>query len=140
MDAFLNQKYKDVSFSSEVTEMFADIIQQDPNIQELFLFIGKELKNQKAEKSLTGITVSDITDNLILVRATRDEKARGRSYTYKKEKTNIHRKTAERLVDKLLDMSLLYYQKKAPFKFLFLTQRGVQVMSVLIKRLQRESD
>jgi hypothetical protein len=59
---------------------------------------------------------------------------KGKTFVYQKAITNIDRKAAERIVDKLLDMSLLYYTPVKPYKFLYMSNRGWQITEAIINR------
>jgi hypothetical protein len=129
----LHQKYKDLKLSPELIQMFTDIIVADEVTKKVFIFIGKMERNQREEpNTMRGITINDIVENVMVDRLAKVEK--GRSYSYQETKTNIHRKTAEKQVDKLLDMSLLFYKPVKPYKFLFLTIRGWQIIEELLIR------
>ncbi|MCM3619724.1 hypothetical protein M3936_19320 [Sutcliffiella horikoshii] len=134
MDGELHMKYAEVMLQPEQISMFADIIEQEESTRKVFFFIGKALKKQRSEEdSISGITINDIVENVTVERKTRLNKGRS-NYTYNTSVTNIHRKTAEGIADKLLSMSLLYYQSIKPYKFIFLTRRGVQILEELLKR------
>lgn len=134
MNSELHQKYKDVTLPQELVSLFSDIVSSDETARKICAYIGKtEQQQRKIEGVSRGVTINDIVENVIVERKTRVNE-RGRTYSYDQKKTNIHRKTAERQVDKLLDMSLLYYQSVKPLKFLYLTKRGWQVVEEIIKR------
>lgn len=133
----LHIKYKDVKLPPELVQMFADIIESDEVTKKICFHIGKTERKQRSEESnIRGITITDIVDNVMVDRKTKVGK--GRTFTYQENKTNIHRKTAEKQVDKLLDMSLLFYKPIKPYKFLFLTIRGWQVVQELLNRHNEE--
>lgn len=135
----LHLKYKDTKLPPELVQMFADIIEADEVAKKVCFFIGKTERKQRGEDSnMRGITITEIVENVMVDRLTKVGK--GRTYTYKEAKTNIHRKTAERQVDKLLDMSLLFYKPVKPYKFLFLTIRGWQVVEELLNRAKSTKD
>jgi hypothetical protein len=138
----LHLKYKDLRLTPELVQMFTDIIEADEVAKKVCFFIGKTERKQREEpNTMRGITINDIVENIMVDRLTKVEK--GRSYIYKETKTNIHRKTAEKQVDKLLDMSLLFYKPVKPYKFLFLTIRGWQVIEELLirnKQLTKQND
>ncbi|MFE7064193.1 hypothetical protein ACFVAD_18850 [Sutcliffiella sp. NPDC057660] len=138
MNESLQAKYRELSFPPDVAIMFADIIESDEAAKKVCFFIGKALQKQKNEEhSFSGVTISEIVENVKLERKTRSGK--GKNYTYNTTTTNIHRKTAENIVDKLLDMSLLHYKSIKPYKFIFLTRRGVQVLEELLKRSKQSN-
>ncbi|MGN7299759.1 hypothetical protein [Ferdinandcohnia sp. SAFN-114] len=134
MNNELHQKYKDITFPQELVSLFSDIVSSDETARKVCAYIGKTEQQQRKDEGVTrGVTINDIVENVMVERRTRVNE-RGRTYSYDQTKTNIHRKTAERQVDKLLDMSLLYYQSVKPLKFLYLTKRGWQVVEEIIKR------
>lgn len=130
----LHLKYEKVVFSAEVASMFAEIIDKDVSSKKVLVYISKKAKEQLAlNGSGSGVTINEIVENVEVDRSIR-QAARGKSFTYKTVNTNIQRKTAERIVDKLLDMSLIYYRPVKPYKFLFPTRRGLQVLGEISKR------
>lgn len=137
MDSNLNQKYINVDFPNEVIEMFIDIINSDKNMRKIFLFIGSTI--QKRSKDINsihhGVTISDITSNVKVNRREKVEK--GRSIKFEKVLKEIDRKAAEKYIDKLLSMSLLYYSHIPPYKIFYLTNRGKKV---LLKLIEAEGD
>jgi hypothetical protein len=99
----------------------------------VFIYIGRSLKEQqKTVNHIRGITVNDIVENVKIERKERVPK--GKTFVYQKAITNIDRKAAERIVDKLLDMSLLYYTPVKPYKFLYMSNRGWQITEAIINR------
>ncbi|NLP52191.1 hypothetical protein [Bacillus sp. RO1] len=139
MDGELHIKHVEVMLQPEQISMFADIIEQEESTKKVFFFIGKSLKKKQSEENaISGITINDIVENVTVERKTRLTKGRN-NYTYNTAVTNIYRKTAEGIVDKLLSMSLLHYQAIKPYKFIFLTRRGVQVLEELIKRSKQSN-
>ncbi|MEK3992645.1 hypothetical protein [Robertmurraya sp. FSL R5-0851] len=131
MDKELHLTYEKKLFPQEMVHLFCDLVQSDETTKKIILFIGKlEKKRTKGEETITGITINEIIDNVQVERKTKDEK----KHTYKYEITNLHRKTTEQQVAKLLNMSLLYYESVKPYKMLYLTQRGWQVIAELLHR------
>jgi len=136
----LHQKYKDVTLPQELVSLFSDIVSSDETARKVCAYIGKTEQQQRKDEGVTrGVTINDIVENVMVERRTRVNE-RGRTYSYDQTKTNIHRKTAERQVDKLLDMSLLYYQSVKPLKFLYLTKRGWQVVEEIVKRSANKNE
>jgi len=136
----LHQKYKDVTLPQELVSLFSDIVSSDETARKVCAYIGKTEQQQRKDEGITrGVTINDIVKNVRVERRTRVNE-RGRTYSYDQTKTNIHRKTAERQVDKLLDMSLLYYQSVKPLKFLYLTKRGWQVVEEIVKRSANKNE
>ena len=140
MNKELHQKYKDVTLPQELVSLFSDIVSSDETARKVCAYIGKTEQQQRKDEGITrGVTINDIVKNVRVERRTRVNE-RGRTYSYDQTKTNIHRKTAERQVDKLLDMSLLYYQSVKPLKFLYLTKRGWQVVEEIVKRSANKNE
>lgn len=140
MDSDLHDKHFNAVFSKEVIEMFADIVSNDLAAKKVFVYIGRTLNNRvKQEKqdddAILGVTVNDIVEHVMLER--KEKVTKGKSFTYRYTTTNIERKTAERTVDKLLCMSLIYFNSVKPYKFLYMTKRGWQVMEEYLNRLSK---
>ena len=120
-------------FPQDVIHLFTDIIINDTVSRKVFIYVGRSLKEQqKSVNHIRGVTVNDIVENVQIQRKERVTK--GKSFIYQKVITNIDRKAAERIVDKLLDMSLLYYTPVKPYKFLFMSNRGWQITEEIINR------
>ncbi len=137
MNENLHRTYIDLKFDDNTSAMFADIISKDTVLTEVFLYIGRELNKQyKDHNQMLGITVNEVIENVVLDRLTR--KPKGKTFVFEQSHTNISRKAAEKCVDKLLDMSLLYEKPKKPYKYLFLTVRGQQVLVSLSKKQSEE--
>lgn len=133
MDSTLHDIHKNVVFPQDVIHLFTDIITSDPVSLKVFIYVGRSLKEQqKTVNHIRGITINDIVENLKIER--KERVAKGKTFIYQKTITNIDRKAAERIVDKLLDMSLLYYTPVKPYKFLFLSSRGWQITEEIINR------
>ncbi|MFD0769000.1 hypothetical protein ACFQZ1_08810 [Bacillus sp. CGMCC 1.60114] len=139
MDSSLNEKYNSSKLTDELTNMFYEIIRHDEVLNHVFLFIAKTLiTKEKTGDVSTGVIINDITENVVLTRQVRVKK--GRTHAYEKAQANIHRKTAEKYVDILLAMSLIYYKDLKPYKFLHLTVRGKQVFKNFILENQSEKE
>jgi predicted transcriptional regulator len=129
MDTDLHTKHKNLTFpNTEMVDMYIDIMKSDPTMLKVFTYIAKE--SQSSIKSEIGITINDLVENIQMKRLVRKDN-KGKNYTYESVITNLHRKTAEKIVDRLQYMSLLYYKAVKPYKFFYLTIRGKQ----LIKRV-----
>lgn len=138
MDTELHVKYKNTKLSDDAVEMFYEIINQDKVLVKVFQYIAIEQKNQSELGTPTGITINDIVEHVTVERLERQDTGKRSSYKYQQTHTHIHRKTAEKLVDKLLFMSLLYYKPVKPYKFLYLTQRGTQVLMKIVEHKNAE--
>lgn len=137
MDKDLHLEYAKKLFPQEMVQLFCDLVESDETTKKIILFIGKlEKKRTKGEETISGITINEIIDNVQVERKTKD----GKKQTYKYEITNLHRKTTEQQVAKLLNMSLLYYESVKPYKMLYLTQRGWQVIAELLHREKQNKE
>lgn len=133
LDSTLHDIHKNVVFPQDVIHLFTDIINNDSVSRKVFIYVGRSLKEQqKTVSHIRGVTVNDIVENVKIERKERVSK--GKTFIYQKTITNIDRKAAERIVDKLLDMSLLYYTPVKPYKFLFMSNRGWQITEEIINR------
>ena len=131
MDIELHEKYKNLRFpNNEITDMYIDILENDPVFLKVFLFIAKQ--SQTSQYSETGITINDLISNIEVERLVKKNKGT-RNFTYENSRTNLHRKTAERIVDKLQVMSLLYFKSVKPYKFFYLTIRGKQLLQRIVE-------
>lgn len=143
MDLQLYEKYKNVLFPKEshekVLDMFAEIIEQDTGMIKVFKYIGEHERKFENAAEPAGITINDLINDIEVTRLVKKKKT-SRNFTYEQAKTNLHRKTAERIVDKLSVMSLIYFKPVKPYKFIYLTERGKQVLIriIEIKRLKKE--
>lgn len=122
------QEYIDVKFTPEVVRMFADIILNDEWMLAVFLYISKRLKG-----SPSGVTVNDVTREVIINRPVKVVK--GREISFETRDTEMTRHTAGKTLDKLLAMSLLTYRPVTPYKYYLLSPRGVQVLKEIANRL-----
>lgn len=134
----LHEQYKGVRFEKNQIPMFADIISSDNVTKKVLTQIGSILLDQRKQKSEIGLTVNDIVENVTVNR--KEKVIDGKSFKYRQTITNIEKKTAERIVNKLLDMSLLYYESIKPYKFLHMTERGWQISEEIIQRKKRGVD
>jgi hypothetical protein len=134
----LHEQYQDVRFDKKQIPMFADIISADKVTKKVLTNIGSILLDQRKRNSQIGLTVNDIVENVTVNR--KEKVIEGKSFKYRQTVTNIEKKTAERIVNKLLDMSLLYYDSIKPYKFLHMTERGWQITEEIIDRKKRGVD
>lgn len=126
----LVREYKNVSLTKEITEMFADIIEEDEWMLEVFYYIVKRRQDEK--ENFIGVTVNEISKDVKLERPVKVVK--GKQTNFKLQTTNIHRQAAGKIVDKLLAMSLLSYKPLTPYKYFFITKRGLQVIKEIVDR------
>ncbi|MGN8842520.1 hypothetical protein ACTNDN_06810 [Niallia sp. HCP3S3_B10] len=122
MDLELHQKYKKTKFDPETLDMFTDLVSNDTVLKKVFLFIAKNEKDSI-------VTVGEISEKVQVERKHRVEK--NKRYSFVSKDDYIHRKQAEKIVERLLAMSLIYYKAVPPYKHLFLTIRGKQVIQRL---------
>jgi len=124
MDKDLSELYLKTPFSAEVVQMFAAILSKDDVNRSILFYIAK--KNNQNEK----VSIIQLTED---IRTTRRVKVQQKKeYRFEtQEDTLIDRKSAEKIVDKLASMSLIYYEHMTPYKFLFITHRGLQVLQPL---------
>ena len=140
MDINLHEKYKTLRFSNpETVNMYVDILEQDPLMIKVFTYIGT---HQTKHGDEVGITISELIENINVVRLIKKDKSSSRNFTYQQANTHIHRKTAEKVVDKLSAMSLIYYKPVKPYKFFYLTERGKQVFKRIaeLKAKQKQEE
>ncbi|MGM9986224.1 MAG: hypothetical protein ACI35O_03245 [Bacillaceae bacterium] len=130
MNESQHKAHIDLAFDNATAAMFAEIITNDEFLEKVFLYIGKELNKQyKENNQMTGVTANEVVEHVIVDRLTR--KSVGKTFTFEQTNTNINRKAAERCIDTLLCMSLLYEKPMKPYKFVLLTRRGQQVLVAL---------
>ena len=123
MDTELHLKYKDVKFNDPlILDMFSDIVEEDEVLLKVLVHIRETIRLQQSVKKVIGVSVSDIINNVEVTRQLR--KTKGNTYVYELAVTNIHRKTAEKIADKLQSMSLIYYTELKPYKYFHITERG----------------
>lgn len=121
MEEQLHLKYKHVKLTEEQTELFTEIVKQDElNIKVLF-YIAQCEQNQKQ------VTVKSITENIRSTRRIGNKNNRGAVTSFDTVEGLIDRKTAERVVDRLSFASLIYFEIQLPYKFIRLTERGIQI-------------
>jgi hypothetical protein len=114
--------------------MFADIIEEDEILYNVFHYIGSQVNKQYQEtKYMRGISINEIVENVVIDR--RKKKPKGKSYSLEIERTNISRRSAEGSVGTLASMSLITEKIMHPYKFLISTIRGQQIL-VELERLK----
>lgn len=119
MEKSLAEKHE-VKFDEATCALFADILQQEiANVKVLFYLAS-------CMQSETQATVKTITDSVKLARKV-GKRDKDNTLSFTVEDAYIDRKTAERIVDRLSHMSLVYMEVQWPNKFIKLTNRGVQV-------------
>ncbi|ALL11680.1 MULTISPECIES: hypothetical protein [Bacillus cereus group] len=144
MDEALHREFEDLTFPNDITDLYAKIIVADPWLGNVLFFIARRLElNKQAGIEMYGVTVTDIVDNLSVTRPVQ-HKGENNQLEYKKEKTNIDRKHAERIITNLRNMSLCFYSRPAGrTNFYFVTVRGLQVLeraTQLIKNNEKISE
>lgn len=118
--------YSGILLTDELSSMFADLILEHIPTCDVFLFIAERwhLKNFA--------TIKDIRENVIITRRVGYKQRKATKFEI--GEMNIDRKSAEKIVERLYFMSLVYIQPKLPYKQILLTQRGVQVVSEISKK------
>ena len=130
------QEYKNIHFPREIVGMFADIVEHDEVMLNVFTYIAR--KNQEDGKNFNGVTVNDISKNVQIERPVKVIK--GKQFHFENQVTYIHRQAAGKIVDKLLGMSLLSCKPLTPYKYFFITKRGLQIIQEIIERQQKLGD
>lgn len=130
MDKDLFQQYEKVHFSPEQVRMFASILEKDEVHRLILRYIGAMHGRGKQ------VSINDLIQNIRIERRVQVTEKKKRHYVVRDEL--IDRKTAERVVDKLSWMSLVYYELMTPYKMLFLTNRGAQVLAYLDSSKKKE--
>lgn len=124
MDSDLYNRFKGVKLPPELLDMFVEIIKSDDPSRKVLLSIAKYTSNNYHP---IGLTIKQISELVFIHRKVLNTK----KASFNTEFTNIDRKHAERIVDKLLGMSLCYYHHVKPSKLIRLTERGRQVVYIL---------
>ncbi|KWU54483.1 hypothetical protein AWW70_03370 [Bacillus mycoides] len=139
MNEVLSEKYKQNKFTQEVVEMFADIIEEEEILYNVFHYIGSQVNKQYQEtKYMRGISINEIVENVVIDR--RVKKPKGKSYSLEIERTNISRRSAEGSVGTLASMSLITEKIMHPYKFLISTIRGQQILIELERRKNNKGE
>lgn len=126
MDSFT----KNLWFNEETCEMFTSIIRQDElNIRVLFYIA-------QCEKKQESVTVKSIIANVKVVRRVAVKNSKNKLVSFSNTEGFIHRKTAEKIVDRLAYASLIYFDVQRPYKFIYLTQQGIQVAINIHKKME----
>jgi hypothetical protein len=130
LETELIQEYKSIHFPKDILKMFTDIVQEDQWMFSVFVYIAK--RSQDDGKNFIGITVNEISNNVKLERPVKV--INGKHTNFKMQTANIHRQAAGKIVDKLLAMSLLAYKPLIPYKYFYITKRGMQILQEIIDR------
>ena len=130
------QEYKNIHFPKDIVSMFADIVEQDEVMLNVFTYIAR--KSQEEGKYFKGVTVNDISKMVKIERPVKVVK--GKQIHFENQVTYIHRQAAGKIVDKLLAMSLLSCKPLTPYKYYFITKRGLQIIQEIIERQQKLGD
>lgn len=125
MELALHQQFKDVAFSEEVIDMFAHILKEDQASIEILRFIAAQQK--KNEK----VSIIHISEHVQVERRV-GVRRKNEPMFFEVRTTSIDRKAAERTINMLATMSLLYSENLKPYKFFYLTFRG----ALVLKRIQ----
>lgn len=134
MDEKLNSQFEQIKFDDEQCKLFTEIFSQDvTNIKVLF-FIAQ------CEKSKKQVTVKSISENVMIERRYGVKNYKGSVTSFDVNEGYIDRKTAERIVDRLAYASLIYFEVQHPYKFIRLTERGVQIAINIQKKIKKSGE
>ncbi|MGJ9384168.1 hypothetical protein [Salipaludibacillus sp. CF4.18] len=136
MDSELHKKFSHVEFNEDQNDMFLEIVRSTPHLSRILMYILKNQSNQQSEGKLIGTTSANIANNLEVKR--RVQVQNGKTKSFEEGRANITRKTAEKLLDILSSMSLLYYEESKPYKYHFLTERGEKLVNEIKKDFYNE--
>lgn len=76
MNEVLSEKYQTIRFTDEVVNMFADILEQDEILYNVFLYIGNVVNTQFQETNyMRGISINEIVENVVIDRRVKKTKA-----------------------------------------------------------------
>lgn len=128
MDLLLHRKYKNLEFPEEIEELFADIVANDNWLGSVLFYIVSEVsKKETNSEAIIGISITEVSNDLIIPKKVKHiEKNK---VTFEKEHASMDRKHAERVIQCLMKMSLLYYVVPSGRTHFYLpTERGIQVL------------
>ncbi|KIV58935.1 hypothetical protein AM501_23965 [Aneurinibacillus migulanus] len=132
MNQELHEKYKDISLSPQLSQMYAEIILSDPAVLQVFTYIAEA--TWESRESEIGVMFNDLVKSVKINRKVMHKKSK-----FQEVHTNIERRHAERIVDKFLMMGLCYYRTFGQPKAFYITKRGKQVM-VSISQIKKGAD
>lgn len=129
------EKYSSLKFDERVLEMFSDIVaQEESNIRMLFYIVNCHKEQKK-------VTVTSICENVKMPRRVARRNAKNEIVAYDKLEDFMDRKTAERIIERLVGASLIYFEVQLPHKFIGLTERGKQVaLHIVSKKKKMEEE
>lgn len=119
--------------------MYIEIMEQDAAMMKVFRYIGRQQSQAGNTQEPTGVTINDLVENIQVDRLVKKQK-NTRNFKYEQALTNLHRKTAERIIDKLNVMALIYYKPVKPYKFIYLTERGKQLLVRIIELKTKQKE
>lgn len=129
MDSNAQARFKNVAFTEEQCALFTEIVEQDDlNIKVLF-FIAQCEQNKKK------VHAKEISENIKIPRPVGSKNHQGDVKSFNITEDYIDRKRAEKIVDRLAYASLIYFEVQKPYKYIRLTERGVQVAINIQKRM-----
>lgn len=111
----LHEKYKDVTFTKQQVEMFADIINSDSLFRKALATITKNTPSKGNEDKI-GVTKKEIGDQI-----------------------GVTRPTCDKVINLLVGCSVVYYEETGTGdsggrpKYFKLTSRGVSVVKAMFK-------
>lgn len=119
-----HKDFEEVTFNDDVIQMFKEVIKQDIVLKELLFIIATFQHNGKI-----GITIKEIGLQLKTNRRKKVEDADGSRYIMVED--YIDRKALTYKLEKLLAMTLIFYEEAKPFKHFYITKRGIQILKSL---------
>lgn len=127
MNEFLHQKYENISLPTDIVDMFVEVLKQDDlNYAVLRPILEKHKLGQPC-------TIAQLIENIKVDRRVGKRNKETNSLMFAIEKTNIDRKAAEKIVDRLSYMGLIYSTPELPYKRLYLTRRGIQIIKAYME-------
>lgn len=119
------------NFPHTICELFSSLVNQDElNVRILFFIV-------ECEKNKTPVTVKTITNNIEVKRRLGIKNRKNKVVSFTSVEGLIDRKTTEKIVERLAYASLIIFDIQHPYKYIKLTNRGVQV-AIHIKKKQME--
>ncbi|MBU8855216.1 hypothetical protein BGM24_24945 [Bacillus sp. FJAT-26377] len=124
MNKDLHKTFEEVTFNDDVIQMFKEILKQDYILLELLYKIAAYEHSEKI-----GITINEICLDLKIERRKKVQDANGPRYIIVKD--YIDRKALTYKLEKLLAMTLIYYEEAKPYKHFYTTKRAIQILKSL---------
>lgn len=125
------KNFSHVEFDEEELKMFSEIIEHDDDNVKILFYITECYKNNKP------VTMKSIAENVKVDRRVAVKNAKSEIVSYTPSETYIDRKAAEKIIERLAGASLIYFEVQLPYKFIKLTNRGMQVALHIIRKKQK---